>query len=158
MVSVKFSSQTPRVRSDVFTSDVRLVTGTSLAHMKAWRRAAAAGLVASNLVLALYTGLVHQRGVLDVMDHVRALCDVSRNSSVPQPDVLFLMPCHSTPFYRYDQLRGVKSRAAALQFVADSLFIQSCSCVAIFLYKFSILTTLCSFKAFRSFRRWSGHF
>uniref|UniRef100_A0A3Q3A662 Mannosyltransferase n=1 Tax=Kryptolebias marmoratus TaxID=37003 RepID=A0A3Q3A662_KRYMA len=75
--------------------------GTSLAHLKAWCRAATTVLVVSNSVLALYTGLIHQRGVLDVMDPVQALCDVSRNSSVPQPDVLFLMPCHSTPFYSH---------------------------------------------------------
>ncbi|CAG5855545.1 unnamed protein product [Menidia menidia] len=71
--------------------------GTSLAHLKAWRRAAAVALLVSNLVLALYTGLIHQRGTLDVMSHVRALCDVSD----PQPDILFLMPCHSTPFYSH---------------------------------------------------------
>uniref|UniRef100_A0A1A8PRD7 Mannosyltransferase n=1 Tax=Nothobranchius rachovii TaxID=451742 RepID=A0A1A8PRD7_9TELE len=75
--------------------------GTSLAHLKAWRRSAAVALLASNLVLALYTGLIHQRGALDVMSHIQMLCDVSRNSTVSQPDVLFLMPCHSTPFYSH---------------------------------------------------------
>ncbi|XP_072236599.1 GPI mannosyltransferase 3 isoform X1 [Leuresthes tenuis] len=75
--------------------------GTSLAHLKAWRRAAAVALLVSNLVMALYTGLIHQRGTLDVMSHVRTLCDVSSDPSSPQPDVLFLMPCHSTPFYSY---------------------------------------------------------
>uniref|UniRef100_A0A3B5APD0 Mannosyltransferase n=1 Tax=Stegastes partitus TaxID=144197 RepID=A0A3B5APD0_9TELE len=75
--------------------------GTSLAHLKAWRRAAAAFLLVANLVPALYTGLVHQRGALDVMNHVQALCDASNVSAHLQPDVLFLMPCHSTPFYSH---------------------------------------------------------
>lgn len=82
-------------------SDVCLPTGTSLAHLTARRRSAAAFLLVANLIPALYTGLVHQRGTLDVMIHIQKLCDVKGNSTQPQPDVLFLMPCHSTPFYRY---------------------------------------------------------
>lgn len=70
----------------------------SLANLKVWRRTAASVLLVSNLAAALYTGLVHQRGTVDVMTHLHTLCDASR----PQTsDVLFLMPCHSTPFYRY---------------------------------------------------------
>lgn len=75
-------------------------TGISLANLKAWRRAAASVLLVSNLFAALYTGLIHQRGTLDVMSHLQTLCDVGSASTPPQPDVLFLMPCHSTPFYR----------------------------------------------------------
>ncbi|XP_041794364.1 GPI mannosyltransferase 3 [Chelmon rostratus] len=75
--------------------------GISLANLKAGRRAAAIILLVSNLVAALYTGLIHQRGTLDVMSHLQTLCDVSSVSSLPQPDVLFLMPCHSTPFYSH---------------------------------------------------------
>lgn len=70
----------------------------SLSKLKVWRRAAVAVLLVSNLAAALYTGLVHQRGTLDVMTHLHALCDASRPQAT---DVLFLMPCHSTPFYRY---------------------------------------------------------
>ncbi|XP_047436833.1 GPI mannosyltransferase 3 [Mugil cephalus] len=75
--------------------------GLSLARLTAWRRVAAAALLVSNLVPALYTGLVHQRGTLDVMSHVQTLCDISGDSTRLQPDVLFLMPCHSTPFYSH---------------------------------------------------------
>lgn len=82
-------------------SNTPSTTGISLANLKAGRRAAAIILLVSNLVAALYTGLIHQRGTLDVMSHLQTLCDVSSVSSLPQPDVLFLMPCHSTPFYRY---------------------------------------------------------
>ncbi|XP_035011507.1 GPI mannosyltransferase 3 [Hippoglossus stenolepis] len=75
--------------------------GMSLAHLKSWRRAAAFALLVSNLVPALYTGLIHQRGTLDVMSHLQTLCDAGGMSSPPQPDVLFLMPCHSTPYYSH---------------------------------------------------------
>ncbi|XP_034536330.1 GPI mannosyltransferase 3 [Notolabrus celidotus] len=73
--------------------------GISLARLKAWRRAAALVLLVSNLSAALYTGLVHQRGTLDVMSHIQTLCDTSSTQS--PPDVLFLMPCHSTPLYSH---------------------------------------------------------
>ncbi|XP_040890506.1 GPI mannosyltransferase 3 [Toxotes jaculatrix] len=75
--------------------------GISLANLRMWRRAAAFVLLVTNLVLALYTGLIHQRGTLDVMSHLQTLCDASSTSSLPQPDVLFLMPCHSTPYYSH---------------------------------------------------------
>uniref|UniRef100_A0A087X7Y3 Mannosyltransferase n=2 Tax=Poecilia formosa TaxID=48698 RepID=A0A087X7Y3_POEFO len=75
--------------------------GISLAHLKAWRQPAAALLLVSNLVLALYTGLIHQRGTLDVMSHLQGLCEVSSDSARPQSDIFFLMPCHSTPFYSH---------------------------------------------------------
>ena len=52
--------------------------------------------VSLNVVAGLYTGLVHQRGTLDVMEFLRReLKERSIDHSV-----LFLMPCHSTPFYR----------------------------------------------------------
>ena len=50
-----------------------------------------------NCILALYTGLVHQRGTIDVLKYLRNnLTGDQRKDSV-----LFLMPCHSTPYYRY---------------------------------------------------------
>ncbi|XP_008335169.1 GPI mannosyltransferase 3 [Cynoglossus semilaevis] len=75
--------------------------GASLANLKAWRRPAALFLIVTNLGLALYTGLVHQRGSLDVMDHLQILCDRSSILTPTQADVLFLMPCHSTPYYSH---------------------------------------------------------
>ncbi|XP_063044594.1 GPI mannosyltransferase 3 [Engraulis encrasicolus] len=74
--------------------------GTSLANLTTWRRAAVFFLVVANLLPALYTGLVHQRGTLDVMGHLQDLCDPATSNS-SQPQVLFLMPCHSTPFYSH---------------------------------------------------------
>ncbi len=75
-----------------------LLTGMSLAKLQAWRKPAAAALLLFNLIPALYTGLIHQRGSLDVMHDLRELCDPSESQS--SPELLFLMPCHSTPLYR----------------------------------------------------------
>ncbi|KAM6425892.1 GPI mannosyltransferase 3 isoform 2-T2 [Liasis olivaceus] len=75
-----------------------LFCGHSLARLKRWRRAAVSFLLSSNLLLALYTGLVHQRGTLDVMVYLRELCSPSAQG---QASVLLLMPCHSTPFYSH---------------------------------------------------------
>lgn len=76
------------------------LVGLSLAHLKSWRREAACGLLVANLLPALYTGLVHQRGSLDVMSRLQGLCELHSNATSRTPEVLFLMPCHSTPFYR----------------------------------------------------------
>ena len=53
-------------------------------------------LVGLNIILALYFCTIHQRGVIGVMFFMSGLVEAGKNSSV-----LFLMPCHSTPFYRY---------------------------------------------------------
>uniref|UniRef100_A0A6J0T323 Mannosyltransferase n=1 Tax=Pogona vitticeps TaxID=103695 RepID=A0A6J0T323_9SAUR len=76
-----------------------VVCGHSLSQLKRWRRAAVSFLLVSNTVLALYTGLVHQRGALDVMGHLRGLC--SPPAPREGPSVLMLMPCHSTPYYSH---------------------------------------------------------
>ncbi|XP_019910540.1 GPI mannosyltransferase 3 isoform X2 [Esox lucius] len=75
--------------------------GIALANLKTWRRPAACALLVSNLIPALYTGLLHQRGPLDVMGHLQNLCDHTNPSTPTLPEVLFLMPCHSTPFYSH---------------------------------------------------------
>uniref|UniRef100_A0A8B9DV88 Mannosyltransferase n=1 Tax=Anser cygnoides TaxID=8845 RepID=A0A8B9DV88_ANSCY len=72
--------------------------GYSLKHLKAWKKSAASFLLVSNLLPALYTGLIHQRGTLDVMSHVQELCNDSNQS---QAFVFIMMPCHSTPFYSH---------------------------------------------------------
>ncbi|XP_065059927.1 GPI mannosyltransferase 3-like [Rhopilema esculentum] len=50
-----------------------------------------------NLFVALYFGLVHQRGTLDVMRFLRS--DLKEKTA--DSAVLFLMPCHSTPYYSH---------------------------------------------------------
>ncbi|KAM6060864.1 GPI mannosyltransferase 3 isoform 3-T3 [Theristicus caerulescens] len=72
--------------------------GYSLKHLKAWKKSAASFLLLSNLLPALYTGLIHQRGSLDVMNHIQQLCNTSYQS---QAFVFIMMPCHSTPFYSH---------------------------------------------------------
>nr|XP_047140017.1 GPI mannosyltransferase 3 [Hydra vulgaris] len=51
-------------------------------------------LVISNTFVALYFCLIHQRGSIDVMKYLSA-------QSSRSIKVLFLMPCHSTPYYSY---------------------------------------------------------
>ena len=50
-----------------------------------------AALFVAQLPAMAYLGVFHQRGVIDVMAHIRDHPEVS--------SVHFLMPCHSTPFY-----------------------------------------------------------
>eukprot|EP01130_Rhizamoeba_saxonica_P002597 TRINITY_DN12371_c0_g1_i1.p1 TRINITY_DN12371_c0_g1~~TRINITY_DN12371_c0_g1_i1.p1 ORF type:complete len:485 (+),score=40.51 TRINITY_DN12371_c0_g1_i1:1-1455(+) len=48
---------------------------------------------AINILMACYFGLVHQRGVVDVVDYIQKHENIE--------DVHFLMPCHSTPYYAH---------------------------------------------------------
>ncbi|GAB1294428.1 GPI mannosyltransferase 3 [Apodemus speciosus] len=73
--------------------------GYSLAHLKAWRKAALSFLLLSNVPLALYTGLAHQRGTLDVMNHIQRVCP--RGPEPASASVFIMMPCHSTPYYSH---------------------------------------------------------
>ncbi|KAJ1277496.1 hypothetical protein BS78_04G008400 [Paspalum vaginatum] len=51
-------------------------------------------LIITNVPMALYMSLLHQRGTEDVMHYLSKEAHVGRVKSV-----LFLMPCHSTPYY-----------------------------------------------------------
>lgn len=63
-----------------------------------WRRKAiyctTCLLLLAHIPMALYFSCVHQRGTVALMDVLRE--DITANSSV-----LFLMPCHSTPYYSH---------------------------------------------------------
>ena len=52
-------------------------------------------LIVGNIPMMLYFSVIHQRGALDVVKflHLETL-------DKPDMSVLFLMPCHSTPYYR----------------------------------------------------------
>ncbi|KAK6179580.1 hypothetical protein SNE40_011906 [Patella caerulea] len=52
-------------------------------------------LIITNIPAALYFSLIHQRGTIVVM---KFLYD---ESTEKETDILFLMPCHSTPYYSY---------------------------------------------------------
>lgn len=56
-------------------------------------------LAMTNIPLALYTCTVHQKGTVDVMEYIQVESFKLRSND--DMSVLFLMPCHSTPFYRY---------------------------------------------------------
>ncbi|XP_055971372.1 GPI mannosyltransferase 3 [Sorex fumeus] len=71
--------------------------GYSLNHLKTWKKPALTFLFLSNTLLALYTGLIHQRGALDVLTYIQELCHNNPNKS----SVFVMMPCHSTPYYSH---------------------------------------------------------
>ncbi|XP_044756159.1 GPI mannosyltransferase 3 [Coccinella septempunctata] len=50
-----------------------------------------------NAVPAYYLGMVHQRGSLDIMPHLREIAQKDPSNT----SFLFLMPCHSTPMYSH---------------------------------------------------------
>lgn len=56
-------------------------------------------LLVFNIPVALYFSLIHQRGTIDVMFYLykEAKKEPQNNAAM---SVLFLMPCHSTPYYR----------------------------------------------------------
>ncbi|XP_043554924.1 GPI mannosyltransferase 3 isoform X1 [Chiloscyllium plagiosum] len=76
-----------------------LFCGYSLANLKTWKKPAACLLLVANMSVVLYTGLIHQRGTLDVMQNVQHLCEDTLEKD--EPSLFFLMPCHSTPFYSH---------------------------------------------------------
>lgn len=51
-------------------------------------------LVLVNVPLSIYMALYHQRGVIDAVLHLSKTAD-------SHSEVIFLMPCHSTPYYSY---------------------------------------------------------
>ncbi|KAI8846600.1 Alg9-like mannosyltransferase family-domain-containing protein [Chytridium lagenaria] len=61
-----------------------------------WVKAVVVFLALTNAASAWYLGTVHQRGVVDVMGFLRK--EVRRDGV---DGVVFLMPCHSTPFYSH---------------------------------------------------------
>ncbi|KAF9922949.1 glycosylphosphatidylinositol anchor biosynthesis [Linnemannia zychae] len=57
--------------------------------------------------MAWYTTLVHQRGVIDVMDWVRETARAAGKNS-QELSFGFIMPCHSTPWYSNVHLHDAK--------------------------------------------------
>ena len=67
------------------------------------RKAAIFLLLVTNIVLAGYASQIHQRGVIDVLSHLRHKHEInnflsSQPGTVSNTTVGFLMPCHSTPW------------------------------------------------------------
>lgn len=57
-------------------------------------------LILGNSVPALYLSTVHQRGPIDVMDKLADIASEYHHEYKRPASILFLMPCHSTPYYR----------------------------------------------------------
>lgn len=57
-------------------------------------------LLAGNVVPAAYLSFVHQRGTIDVMPQLADLARDYRGQDGQTAKFLFLMPCHSTPYFR----------------------------------------------------------
>jgi len=76
------------------------VAAADRARMR-WRAIVVAWMmVAVNLPIALYTSLLHQRGTIDIMRHIAD--EVTQGLSHGHDiNVMFLMPCHSTPYYSH---------------------------------------------------------
>jgi phosphatidylinositol glycan class B len=64
--------------------------------------------VALNATLALYISQVHQRGVIDVLHHLRHKHELRASSKTT---VMFMMPCHSTPWRSHLIYDGIDARA-----------------------------------------------
>ncbi|KAH0385121.1 glycosyltransferase family 22 protein, partial [Aureobasidium melanogenum] len=64
--------------------------------------------VAINVTLALYISQVHQRGVIDVMHHLRHKHQLKTSSNTT---IMFMMPCHSTPWRSHLVYPSIDARA-----------------------------------------------
>ncbi|XP_067644783.1 GPI mannosyltransferase 3-like [Eurosta solidaginis] len=54
-----------------------------------------------NITPAWYLSTVHQRGPLDVMNHIQQIARDYRDENEHRASIHFLMPCHSTPYYSH---------------------------------------------------------
>lgn len=58
-------------------------------------------ILVANIIPAGYLGFVHQQGTLKVMDKVADIAINYKTAEGKPPKILFMMPCHSTPFYSH---------------------------------------------------------
>jgi phosphatidylinositol glycan class B len=71
-------------------------------HHRYWFAAAISVIMFTQLFMGAYMGTVHQRGVVDVMQSI---------ANIPGPNsVLYLMPCHSTPWTSHVNRRDMQMR------------------------------------------------
>lgn len=61
----------------------------------------ALALLTFNAIPAVYLSWTHQRGTLDIMQPIERIAREYRDSDGHRAKFLFLMPCHSTPFYSH---------------------------------------------------------
>lgn len=61
----------------------------------------ALSLIVFNAIPAVYLSWIHQRGTTDIMQPIEQIAREYRDSNGHRAKFLFLMPCHSTPFYSH---------------------------------------------------------
>jgi len=57
-------------------------------------------ILVGNVLPAWYLSTVHQKGPIELMPKLREIAQEYRDEREHQANILFLMPCHSTPYYR----------------------------------------------------------
>lgn len=67
--------------------------------------------VAVNVTLAFYISQVHQRGVVDVVHYLRQQHEHRMLENDSNMTVMFMMPCHSTPWRSHLVFPGIDARA-----------------------------------------------
>lgn len=79
-----------------------LFSGFSLSYLSEnQRNCAIVWLLLTNVAAMLYTGLCHQLAPLKVIDHLRNQFNKDNKVFSSENQVLFLLPCHSTPYYSH---------------------------------------------------------
>lgn len=81
------------------TSDALSKWSRNASRVTIWLVAIA--LLISNAIPALYLSLVHQRGTTDVMHTIERIAREYKDQDGHRAKLLFLMPCHSTPWYSH---------------------------------------------------------
>ena len=68
--------------------------------LEPWKRAVLVSILAANLMIAYYASVVHQSGVISVLDYIRHRHETTTTTTSDKriTTVGFLMPCHSTPW------------------------------------------------------------
>ncbi|KRF84067.1 GPI mannosyltransferase 3 isoform X1 [Drosophila virilis] len=63
--------------------------------------AAALVILVGNVVPGWYLSTVHQKGPIELMPKLREIAQEYRDEREQRANILFLMPCHSTPYYSH---------------------------------------------------------
>ncbi|XP_037721691.1 GPI mannosyltransferase 3 isoform X1 [Drosophila subpulchrella] len=58
-------------------------------------------ILVGNVLPAWYLSTVHQKGPIELMPKLREIAQEYRDEREHQANILFLMPCHSTPYYSH---------------------------------------------------------
>ncbi|XP_076958345.1 mannosyltransferase APTG1-like [Bidens hawaiensis] len=94
-VALAFSGYSLAMLNPQYSSNKNIKKPTRIRSKTVWKiRAAVIFLVATNLPMAIYMSMIHQRGTEDVMNY---LAKEAREGNVKS--ILFLTPCHATPYY-----------------------------------------------------------